>query len=90
LRPAVLATGVADAERRLCLDLFNPAHHIVGEAETVAAISGSAVMPDWAKAMIPSAFAGIDYSAVAQKVAAARIKKMRALLDRNENTVAYQ
>jgi len=67
-----------------CLDLFNPAHHIVGEEETVAAIGGSPVIPDWVKAMIPSAFAGMNYSAVAEEVAAARIKKMRALLGRSE------
>jgi hypothetical protein len=84
------AANLAIGELLESLDLFNPAHHIVREVEAVAAISGSAVMPDWAKAMIPSAFAGMDYSAVAQEVAAARIKKMRALLDRNENIVASQ
>jgi hypothetical protein len=78
------AVNLAIGEMLERLDLFNLAHHIVSEAEAAAAISGSPVMPDWAKAMSLSAFAGMNYFAFAEEVAAARIKKMRDLLGRNE------
>jgi hypothetical protein len=62
------------------LDLFNPTRHMVCEEDVRAAVRNSTAMPDWAKAMSERSFDEIDYSELAMKLAAARIKRMRGLL----------
>lgn len=62
------------------LGLFDPLQHLATKEETQGWVKNSSAMPEWAKAMSAGMFGQLNFPEVAQKVANARIEKMRSLL----------
>jgi hypothetical protein len=61
---------------------LDPAQNLVSKEETMEAIRNAEAMPDWAKAMAQKTIDQMDFDGVAAKIAATRIKEMKALLGR--------